>query len=87
MLLASNATSTQRVHPGSAGIRDGGHDVHRQLSGGVWGSDVSSSNGTVALLAGLAERIPDPQGGVARKFRLNRGGRAYLRCASVCQEH
>ncbi|WP_345152113.1 hypothetical protein [Nonomuraea rubra] len=48
---------------------------------------MSSSNGTVALLAGLAERIPDPQGGVARKFRLNRGGRAYLRCASVCQEH
>ncbi|GAA2872631.1 MarR family winged helix-turn-helix transcriptional regulator [Nonomuraea rubra] len=46
----------------------------------AFGLDVSTLNRhTSALLRrGLAERIPDPQGGVARKFRLTEEGERYL---------
>ncbi|WP_211267272.1 hypothetical protein [Nonomuraea candida] len=30
------------------------------------------------MRAGLAERIPDPEGGIARKFRLTEEGKRYL---------
>ncbi|MEV0381420.1 MarR family transcriptional regulator [Nonomuraea sp. NPDC050643] len=46
----------------------------------AFGLDVSTLNRhTSALLrAGLAERIPDPDGGIARKFRLSAAGERYL---------
>ncbi|MFE2998936.1 MarR family winged helix-turn-helix transcriptional regulator [Nocardia sp. NPDC059246] len=46
----------------------------------ILGLDVSTLNRqTAALLrAGLAERIPDPDGGVARKFRLTPEGASRL---------
>ncbi|WP_370361459.1 MarR family winged helix-turn-helix transcriptional regulator [Catenulispora sp. MAP12-49] len=42
--------------------------------------DVSTLNRQTAALtkAGLAERIPDPEGGIARKFRLTPEGAARL---------
>ncbi|WP_432872254.1 MarR family winged helix-turn-helix transcriptional regulator [Microbispora rosea] len=50
-----------------------------QLSDAL-GLDVSTLNRhTSALLrAGLAERIPDPDGGIARKFRLTGKGEQWL---------
>ncbi|MDR8413282.1 MarR family transcriptional regulator [Nonomuraea sp. 3-1Str] len=46
----------------------------------AFGLDVSTLNRhTSALLrTGLAERVPDPDGGIARKFRLTRAGERYL---------
>ncbi|MEV4172951.1 MarR family transcriptional regulator [Nonomuraea sp. NPDC049709] len=46
----------------------------------AFGLDVSTLNRhTSALLrAGLAERIPDPEGGIARKFRLTEAGEQHL---------
>ncbi|SEF91504.1 DNA-binding transcriptional regulator, MarR family [Nonomuraea solani] len=46
----------------------------------AFGLDVSTLNRhTSALLrAGLAERIADPGGGIARKFRLSEAGERYL---------
>ncbi|MDR8413808.1 MarR family transcriptional regulator [Nonomuraea sp. 3-1Str] len=46
----------------------------------AFGLDVSTLNRhTSALLrSGLVERIPDPDGGMARKFRLTRAGERYL---------
>ncbi|GIH62738.1 MarR family winged helix-turn-helix transcriptional regulator [Microbispora siamensis] len=46
----------------------------------AFGLDVSTLNRhTSALLrAGLAERIPDPDGGIARKFRLTEEGERWL---------
>ncbi|WP_049572655.1 MarR family winged helix-turn-helix transcriptional regulator [Nonomuraea sp. SBT364] len=46
----------------------------------AFGLDVSTLNRhTSALLRdGLAERIPDPEGGIARKFRLTEVGERYL---------
>ncbi|MEV0148762.1 MULTISPECIES: MarR family transcriptional regulator [unclassified Nonomuraea] len=46
----------------------------------AFGLDVSTLNRhTSALLrSGLVERIPDPDGGMARKFRLTRAGEQYL---------
>jgi DNA-binding MarR family transcriptional regulator len=47
----------------------------------AFGLDVSTLNRhTSALLrAGLVERIPDPDGGIARKFRLTDEGERWLR--------
>ncbi|OPG14313.1 MarR family winged helix-turn-helix transcriptional regulator [Microbispora sp. GKU 823] len=46
----------------------------------AFGLDVSTLNRhTSALLrAGLVERIPDPDGGIARKFRLTEEGERWL---------
>ncbi|WP_147944274.1 MULTISPECIES: MarR family winged helix-turn-helix transcriptional regulator [Microbispora] len=46
----------------------------------AFGLDVSTLNRhTSALLrAGLVERIPDPEGGIARKFRLTEAGERWL---------
>ncbi|MET7466774.1 MarR family transcriptional regulator [Nonomuraea sp. NPDC005501] len=46
----------------------------------AFGLDVSTLNRhTSALLrSGLVERIPDPDGGMARKFRLTGAGERYL---------
>lgn len=46
----------------------------------AFGLDMSTLNRhTSALLrAGLAERIPDPDGGIARKFRLTEEGERWL---------
>lgn len=48
----------------------------------AFGLDVSTLNRhTSSLLrAGLAERIPDPEGGIARKFRLTEAGERHLDC-------
>lgn len=53
----------------------------RQLSE-AFGLDVSTLNRqTSAMLrAGLVERIPDPEGGIARKFRMTDEGRQRLDC-------
>ncbi|MBV2151254.1 MarR family winged helix-turn-helix transcriptional regulator [Kitasatospora sp. SUK 42] len=46
----------------------------------AFGLDVSTLNRQTAALhrAGLLERIPDPDGGMARKFRLTEEGRRRL---------
>ncbi|SEF90258.1 DNA-binding transcriptional regulator, MarR family [Nonomuraea solani] len=46
----------------------------------AFGLDASTLNRhTSALLReGLAERIPDPEGGIARKFRITEAGERYL---------
>ncbi|MBO1420230.1 MarR family winged helix-turn-helix transcriptional regulator, partial [Streptomyces sp. FH025] len=46
----------------------------------AFGLDVSTLNRQTAALksAGLLERIPDPDGGIARKFRLTEEGRRRL---------
>ncbi|MFB6892756.1 MarR family winged helix-turn-helix transcriptional regulator [Kitasatospora sp. NPDC056327] len=46
----------------------------------AFGLDVSTLNRQTAALkrAGLLERIPDPEGGMARKFRLTEEGRRRL---------
>ncbi|MEV7598183.1 MarR family transcriptional regulator [Kitasatospora sp. NPDC089797] len=46
----------------------------------AFGLDVSTLNRQTAALtgAGLLERIPDPEGGMARKFRLTEEGRQRL---------
>nr|WP_179429917.1 MarR family winged helix-turn-helix transcriptional regulator [Spelaeicoccus albus] len=47
----------------------------------AFGLDASTLNRQTAALmrAGLAERIPDPDGGIARKFRLTAKGRRMLK--------
>ncbi|MFE6054301.1 MarR family winged helix-turn-helix transcriptional regulator [Kitasatospora sp. NPDC056446] len=46
----------------------------------AFGLDVSTLNRQTAALknAGLLDRIPDPDGGIARKFRLTEDGRQRL---------
>ncbi|KPC92543.1 transcriptional regulator [Streptomyces sp. NRRL F-6602] len=47
----------------------------------AFGLDASTLNRQTAavLRAGLAERVPDPQGGMARKFRMTEAGVEALR--------
>lgn len=51
----------------------------RQLSD-AFGLDPSTLNRQTStmLRAGLVERIPDPEGGIARKFRITAGGERKL---------
>lgn len=47
----------------------------------AFGLDASTLNRQTAavLRAGLAERVPDPEGGMARKFRMTEAGMEALR--------
>ncbi|MEW9552178.1 MarR family winged helix-turn-helix transcriptional regulator [Nonomuraea sp. NPDC050783] len=60
-------------------IRVAGMMTIGQLSEAL-GLDVSTLNRHTSALvrAGLAERIPDPEGGIARKFRLTEAGERHL---------
>ncbi|MFC4121765.1 MarR family winged helix-turn-helix transcriptional regulator [Nonomuraea zeae] len=79
MLLGRHRHLDRSAYTLLSRIRTAGMMSIGQLSE-AFGLDVSTLNRhTSALLRdGLAERIADPDGGIARKFRLTEAGERYL---------